>query len=126
MRKREAEELLEAARQCSANHADAQRRKGLTRVSVWVPEEDTERLKDVAARMRKDAGKPLPGDNYERPKAVEVPVVDARYPTPARAWLEVGPDELGLRRSGWHGGPATKYSSPPSVQAGSRMWFRCA
>jgi len=64
------DEFLAAARQCSANHASDQRRKGLIRVSVWVPEGDAERLRDIAASMRAGAGKSLPDDGHARPRAV--------------------------------------------------------
>lgn len=91
------DDFLEAARQCSASHASTQRRKGLIRVSVWVPEGDAERLKDIAASMRADAGRPLPDDGHARPRAVQVPIVEGRYPDPDRVWLKVGADELGLQ-----------------------------
>lgn len=102
-------EFLESARQCSAQHASSQRRQGLKRVSVWVPEGDTERLKDIAAALRTEAGKPLPDDGSPRPRAVQVPIVEPRYPDPERVWIQVGPDELGthmlLKANGgvWHG-----------------------
>ena len=90
-------EFLSAARQCSADHASTQRRKGLTRISVWVPEGDAERLRDIAASMRANASQSLPDDGRARPPSVEVPVIEAtRYPDPNRVFLEIGKDKLGL------------------------------
>ncbi len=85
-----------AGREYSTNHASTQRRKGLTRVSVWVPEGDAERLRNIAASMRANASKSLPDDGRTRPRAVEVPVVEERYPDPDRVWLNIGADKLGL------------------------------
>lgn len=43
-----------------ASYTKDQRRRGLVRVAVWVPKQQVEELKQVAARMRKSAGLRLP------------------------------------------------------------------
>jgi len=99
-----------AQRQYTAHHVADQRRRGLVRISVWVPEEDAERIKNIGAQLRRDAGKPLPGDDHARPRAVEVPIVShQRFPEHKRVWFQSAPDELGvhmlLRANGgvWRG-----------------------
>ena len=46
-----------------ARHHDAQRKRGLKLVKVWVPEDDVRRLQEAAKQMRVEAGLPLPTDN---------------------------------------------------------------
>ena len=49
-----------------AKHAKRQRDQGLVRISVWVPQDDARRLRDVAKKMRAKAHKPLPGETEKR------------------------------------------------------------
>lgn len=48
-----------------ARHHEAQRKRGLRLVKVWVPESSTKELQGVAKQMRAKAGVPLPADGSE-------------------------------------------------------------
>ena len=61
------------------DHHDAQRKRGLQLVRVWVPKEDAQRIRDQAKAMRAEAGLPLPTDNSP--------------PFPGWAYLRVGREE---------------------------------
>jgi len=90
-------------------HTERQRRTGLRRVTVWIPETDTERLKDIAAYLRSKAGLQMPTDGKPQPKRIEIPIIEPRHQPSGTTFLEIGPEELGLhmllRANGgvWHG-----------------------
>ena len=106
-----------------ARHHDAQRKRGLKLVKVWVPEEDAQRIRDQAKTMRAEAGLSLPTDNAppfpgwaylrvergERELKEKLRQHGARWLPEAQAWRLRADlvDELGLRNRvcDWGPGP---------------------
>jgi len=77
------------------NHTAEQHRRGLKRVSVWIPSLDVERLREIAAQLRRNAGTTLLTDGRSPPQRIEIPTVERSTGAEA-VWLKIGADELGL------------------------------
>ena len=106
------------------DHHDAQRKRGLQLVRVWVPKEDARRIRDQAKTMRAEAGLPLPTDNsppfpgwaYLRVEREEEELLaelrrhGARWLKDAKAWRLRADlvDELGLRDRVFDWGPRAR------------------
>jgi len=52
-----------------ATHARRQRASGLVRVSVWVPNQQSQEIQRIARQMRVEAKAMLPGDHQPGPHA---------------------------------------------------------
>jgi hypothetical protein len=63
--------VRQACAQRVAEHASAQRARGLVRSSVWIPTEARGRLARYAAQLRAEAGVPLPTDPPPPKKAAQ-------------------------------------------------------
>ena len=72
-------------------------KRGETRVSVWVPDERVQQLRDIATMWRREAelrdGMTSPTPPVEIPK-VEIPDL----PPPGYAWIRVEADELAMKK----------------------------
>jgi hypothetical protein len=60
--------MAETSRERVAEHKKRQTEQGLKRVSVWVPEGDVDRLREIAKALRMEGGALLPGDGPQPPK----------------------------------------------------------
>lgn len=73
------------------------RERGETRVSVWVPEERAQQLRDIATMWRRESE--LRDGLISPTPAVKVPVVEIpELPPPGYAWVRVEEDELAMRK----------------------------
>lgn len=73
------------------------RKRGETRVSVWVPQERAQQLRDIATMWRRESEL---RDGLTSPTpAVKIPVVKIPdLPPPGYAWVRVDVDELAMQK----------------------------
>lgn len=73
------------------------RARGESRVSVWVPHERAQQLRDIATMWRREAE--LRDGVTSPPPALKIPVVEIPdLPPPGYAWVRVEADELAMQK----------------------------
>ena len=73
------------------------KKRGEVRVSVWVPENKAQQLRDIATMWRRQVD--LSDGLISQTPAVQVPVVDIpELPPPGYAWIRVEAEELALQK----------------------------
>ena len=66
-------------------------------MSVWVPEDKAQQLRDIATMWRREAE--LSDGLTSRPPTLKIPVVDIpELPPPGYAWVRVDADELAMQK----------------------------